>query len=36
MLSPMTPARDALETMKLCFAAEQSAEKRQGVPFRES
>lgn len=25
-LPPMTPARDALETMRLCFAAEESAE----------
>ncbi len=30
-LPPMTPARDALATMRLCFAAEESAEKRQVV-----
>lgn len=30
-LPPMTPARDAYETMRVCFAAEQSAETRRAV-----
>ncbi len=30
-LPPATPARDAYETMRLCFAAEESAESRQVV-----
>lgn len=32
---PMTPARDAYETMRLVFAAEQSADERRPVPLPE-
>lgn len=35
-LPPMTPARDAYETMRLCFAAEQSADTGRIVPLRQA
>lgn len=34
-LPPMTPARDAFETMRLCFAAEKSAEEGRVVKLEE-
>ncbi len=34
-LPPMTPARDALQTMRLCFAAEKSADERRAVKLAE-
>jgi len=35
-LPPMTPARDACETMRLCFAAERSADERRPVRLDET
>lgn len=32
-LPPATPARDAYETMRLCFAAEESVERRHSIPL---